>query len=177
MYPDKVFGLFYLYGFMISVGLLLAFVVLFHYGKKKKVEEAVETTRNQVITYNGEIIAAFFHANSAGKTEDVKHIWGEEEIPYLKSVTGFEVDLEEDNKTLSSGEFEKIIKEKDESYTYKSGDVKILDYTTSGRVNSIQIGANIIKATEFRNLFGLKSTNIEIETSDDDITIKTKEVR
>lgn len=39
MYPDKVFGLFYLYGFMISVGLLLAFVVLFHYGKKKKVEE------------------------------------------------------------------------------------------------------------------------------------------
>ena len=120
-----------------------------------KVEEAVETTKNQVITYNGEIIAAFFHANSAGKTEDVKHIWGEEEIPYLKSVGGFEVDLEEDNKTLSSGEFEKIIKEKDVSYTYKSGDIKILDYTTSGRASSIQIGENKIKATEFRNLFGL----------------------
>ena len=139
-----------------------------------KVEEAVEATRNQVITYNGEIIAAFFHANSAGKTEDVKHIWGEEEIPYLKSVIGFEVDLEEDNKTLSSGEFEKIIQQKETSYAYKSGDVKVLDYTTSGRVNSIQIGSNTIKATEFRNLFGLKSTNIEIETSDDDITIKTK---
>ena len=139
-----------------------------------KVEEAVETTKNQVITYNGEIIAAFFHANSAGKTEDVKHIWGEEEIPYLKSVGGFEVDLEEDNKILSSGEFEKIIKEKDESYTYKSGDIKILDYTTSGRVNSIQIGANTIKGTEFRNLFGLKSTDIEIETTDEEIKIKTK---
>lgn len=139
-----------------------------------KVEEAVETTKNQVITYNGEIIAAFFHANSAGKTEDVKHIWGEEEIPYLKSVGGFEVDLEEDNKILSSGEFEKIIKEKDESYTYESGDIKILDYTTSGRVNSIQIGANTIKGTEFRNLFGLKSTDIEIETTDEEIKIKTK---
>lgn len=139
-----------------------------------KVEEAVETTKNQVITYNGEIIAAFFHANSASKTEDVKHIWGEEEIPYLKSVEGFEIDLEEDNKILSSGEFEKIIKEKDESYTYKSGDIKILDYTTSGRVNSIQIGANTIKGTEFRNLFGLKSTNIEIEATDEAIKIKTK---
>ena len=139
-----------------------------------KVEEAVEATRNQAITYNGEIIAAFFHANSAGKTEDVKHIWGEEEIPYLKSVTGFEVDLEEDNKTLSSGEFKKIIQQKDTLYTYKSGDIKVLDYTTSGRVNSIQIGSNIIKATEFRNLFGLKSTNIEIETTDEDIKIKTK---
>ena len=139
-----------------------------------KVEEAVEATKNQVITYEDEIIAAFFHANSAGKTEDVKHIWGEEEIPYLKSVEGFEVDLEEDTKTLSSGEFEKIIKEKEESYIYKSGDIKILDYTTSGRANSIQIGVNTIKATEFRNLFGLKSTNIKIETIDDDITIKTK---
>ena len=139
-----------------------------------KVEEAVNTTRNQVITYNGEIIVAFFHANSAGKTEDVKHIWGEEEIPYLKSVEGFEVELEEDTKTLSSGEFKKIIKEKDEAYTYKSGDVKILDYTTSGRANSIQIGANIIKAPEFRSLFELKSTNIEIETTDDYIKIKTK---
>lgn len=139
-----------------------------------KVEEAVETTKNQVITYNNEIIAAFFHANSAGKTEDVKHIWGEEEIPYLKSVTGFEVDLEEDNKILSSGEFEKIIKEKYDSYTYTSGDIKVLDYTTSGRVNSIEIGENTIKATEFRNLFGLKSTNIEIETTDEEVKIKTK---
>ena len=139
-----------------------------------KIEEAVESTKNQVITYNGEIIAAFFHANSGGKTEDVKYIWGEEEIPYLKSVAGFEIDLEEDNETLSSGEFEKIINEKDFAYAYKSGDIKILDYTTSGRVNSIQVGSNTIKATEFRNLFGLKSTNIEIKATDEEIKIKTK---
>lgn len=138
-----------------------------------KVEEAVEATKNQVITYNGEIIAAFFHANSAGRTEDVKHIWGEEEIPYLKSVEGFEVDLEENNKILSSGEFEKIIQEKDTSYTYESGDIKIIDYTTSGRVNSIQLGSNTIKSTEFRSLLGLKSTNIEIEATDEAIKIKT----
>ncbi len=39
MLPDKIFGLFYMYGLMIAVGLLACFGVLFYYGKKKKVEE------------------------------------------------------------------------------------------------------------------------------------------
>ncbi len=39
MYPHKIFGLFYLYGLMIAIGLLAAFAVLFYYGKKKKIEE------------------------------------------------------------------------------------------------------------------------------------------
>lgn len=39
MLPDKIFGLFYMYGLMIAVGILACFGVLFYYGKKKKVEE------------------------------------------------------------------------------------------------------------------------------------------
>ncbi len=39
MYPDRVFGLFYMYGLMIAIGLVMAFVVLFYYGKKKGVED------------------------------------------------------------------------------------------------------------------------------------------
>ena len=39
MYPHKIFGLFYLYGLMIAIGLLAAFAVLFYWGKKKKIEE------------------------------------------------------------------------------------------------------------------------------------------
>ncbi len=39
MYPYKIFGLFYLYGLMIALGLLAAFIVLFYWGKKKKIEE------------------------------------------------------------------------------------------------------------------------------------------
>ena len=39
MLPDKIFGLFYMYGLMIAVGLLACFAVLFHYGKKRQVEE------------------------------------------------------------------------------------------------------------------------------------------
>ena len=39
MYPDKIFGLFHLYGLMIGVGILACFGILYLYGKKKNVEE------------------------------------------------------------------------------------------------------------------------------------------
>ena len=39
MYPDKIFGLFHLYGLMIGVGILACFGILYYYGKKKKIEE------------------------------------------------------------------------------------------------------------------------------------------
>lgn len=39
MLPDKIFGLFYMYGLMIAIGILACFAVVFWYGKKKKIEE------------------------------------------------------------------------------------------------------------------------------------------
>lgn len=141
--------------------------------KWSKIEEAVNATKNQCITYDGEVIAAFFHANSGGKTEDVKYIWGEVEIPYLKSVAGFEKDLDEEIKIFKTEEFENLIKEKYDLYEYNSGEVKVIDYTTSGRVNSVQLGDIKLKATDLRILLSLKSTNINIEATDEAVTIKT----
>ena len=40
MYPDKILGLFHLYGLMIGVGILACFSILYLYGKKEKVEES-----------------------------------------------------------------------------------------------------------------------------------------
>ncbi len=39
MLPDKILGIFYMYGLMIAVGILACFGLLFWYGKKKKMEE------------------------------------------------------------------------------------------------------------------------------------------
>ncbi len=38
MLPQKILGIFYMYGLMIAVGILACFAILFLYGKKKKVE-------------------------------------------------------------------------------------------------------------------------------------------
>lgn len=41
-------------------------------------------------------------------------------------------------------------------------DIKILEYTSSGRVKTIKFGNHEISGTEARSMFGLRSTNFEI---------------
>ncbi len=38
MLPDKILGIFHMYGLMIAVGILACFGILFYFGKKKKIE-------------------------------------------------------------------------------------------------------------------------------------------
>ena len=88
----------------------------FELEKWNKIRKAVLDTKNEVITYNNELINAFFHANSGGKTEDSLNLWGKENIPYLKSVEGNEVDIRIEKVTFSHEEFEKIMSEKYPNY-------------------------------------------------------------
>lgn len=45
---------------------------------------AVDMTRGQVMTYNGKLVVAYFHANSGGYTESPENVWGVS-LPYLKA--------------------------------------------------------------------------------------------
>ena len=49
MYPYRIFNLFYLYGLMIAIGIIVAFLVLFYLGKKRNVDESFM----DFIFYNG----------------------------------------------------------------------------------------------------------------------------
>ena len=138
-----------------------------------KVEEAVNATNNQYIAYEGEVIAAFFHANSAGNTEDVKFVWGGDEIPYLKSVISFENDFDQETKAFNKDDFEKLICEKNNNYDYENDVIKVVNNTPSGRVEAIQFGDVIIKATELRKLLGLKSTNFKFDKRENEIEFTT----
>lgn len=51
-----------------------------------KIVEAVNSTIGEVITYNGDIINAVYHANSGGKTEIASGVWSGGDYPYLQSV-------------------------------------------------------------------------------------------
>lgn len=52
----------------------------------EKIVEAVNSTSGKIITYNGEPINAFFHANSGGETEIASNVWGGSDYPYLQTV-------------------------------------------------------------------------------------------
>lgn len=51
----------------------------------EKVKNAVDSTKGQVIYYDGKIIQAFFHANSGGHTENSENVWWAY-IPYIRGV-------------------------------------------------------------------------------------------
>lgn len=158
-----------------------------HYDKQtrskyyEKIKKVVKDTENIVVTYDGEYIKAFFHACSAGKTEDVSAIWGEVEIPYLKAVESIE---DKNYKNYSSQVkltkkqiVDKINEKLDKKCSNKNETkdfIKIVEYTKSGRVKYIEIGGEKYKATELRTALDLRSTNFTIEEDTEKIIFNVK---
>lgn len=117
----------------------------------QEVEKAVEQTRGQILTYNGEPIMAFYHACSVDSTEDVKEVFGRD-LPYLKPV---KVPLTPSPYSLWEKKIPLDIIKKAVGME-KIEDIKIKSYTTTGRVKELEFsdGKNtkVIKATELRRL-------------------------
>lgn len=146
-----------------------------------KIVSVVNSTAGKIITYNNEVINAFFHSNSGGKTELASNVWiGGKDFPYLQSVET----SGEDGYTQYSSEV--IISKKDLVEKLKqeypeiqinfeeSENIKILDYTQSGRVKTIKFGNTEIAGTKVRSLVGLKSTNFSINSEGDNVIFSVK---
>lgn len=124
------------------------------------------------------MINAFFHAHSGGKTENISNIWGQEDIPYLRSVEGLENELDIDEVKISYIDLEKMIREKylfsgDFNDEINENEIRILERNSSGRVSKLQILDIILSGTEARTLFNLRSTNFEIYFCEDGLIFKT----
>ena len=141
-----------------------------------KLVEAVNSTSGKIVTYNGEPINAFFHSNSGGTTESSVNIWGGIDYPYLKSVeTSGENGYKQYNSQVQISKQELLDKLKqkyaDCEIDFSKPDcIKILEYTTSGRVKTIKFGNKEIAGTEARTILGLKSTNFTFSIEGENIT-------
>lgn len=130
-----------------------------------KIVQAVDSTKGKIVAYNGQPINAFFHANSGGITESSLNIWGGIDYPYLKSVetAGEEEYTQYASEVILSHQelLDKVQTQyQDCNIDFSQQDcIKILEYTTSGRVKTIKIGNKEISGTEARKLLGLKSTD------------------
>ena len=141
-----------------------------------KIEQAVNETSGKIITYNGEPIDAFFHANSGGKTESASNVWGGENFPYLQSVetsgeegySGYNTEL-----TLSKDELKEKLKQtypEIEINLENQNEIEIIEYTESGRVRTIKIGNTNIPGTKLRSCLGLRSTFFTVNVNGENIT-------
>ena len=141
-----------------------------------KIVEAVESTKGQIITYNGSPINAFFHSNSGGTTEIVSNVWGGTDLPYLQAVTTAGEDAYSQyssSVTLTNEELIEKIKEYHADISINFEDLEaitILENTDSGRVKTLKLGNIEISGVEARNILGLKSANFVIERLDSNIT-------
>ena len=141
-----------------------------------KITKAVDSTSGSIVTYEGNPINAFFHSNSGGTTEVVSNVWGGTDLPYLQSVeTSGEADYSQYNSEVVLTKDELLNKLK-ENYSdieinfENSEDIKILEYTDSGRVKTIKFGNKELSGTETRTLLGLRSTNFTFSIDGDNIT-------
>ena len=143
-----------------------------------KIVTAVESTKGNIITYNGQPINAFFHSNSGGKTEIPLNVWGGSGYPYLQTVEtsgedGYTQYFSE--ISLNKQEFIEKIKKSHSEFIIDfsiQDSIKILEYTDGNRVKTVKIGNIEMSGVEARNIFGLKSANFEISLEGENIKFK-----
>lgn len=153
--------------------------VLFAARNWGKIERAVKETSDMIVVYQGSIANTLFHASSCGKTENAEEVWSGVSVPYLRSV---ESDGDEASNgyitTISLG-IEQMIEKLSEAYPENEfsedifESIRIIDYTTGGRVKTMKVGDVTMKGTQFRTLLGLRSSCFTLRFEDDKLEITT----
>lgn len=143
-----------------------------------RVQQAVQDTEGEILTYDGAPIAAVFHCVSGPRTEAARDVWGED-VPYLQSVVspgGTAYSDYEAAVTVSADDFREKVAE-----AFPSADVsgppsdwfKASVRSDAGGIITVKLGGVTVEGTAVRELFGLQSTNFTITTTDDSITFHT----
>lgn len=137
----------------------------------EKIRRAVADTKDEVLTYEGQLIEATYFSCSGGRTEDAQEVWGSQ-VPYLQAVDS---PGEESAKnyiqtvTFSRQEFsEKLGLQTD---TIVIGDIT---YTEGEGIKTIEISGVLYEGTKLRTLLGLRSTMFIITAINDTVTVTTK---
>ncbi len=144
-----------------------------------KIEEAVNSTRGQILTYENKIIEPLFHSTSGGRTENSEDVFSTS-VPYLRSVESpYENNSPKlhDSAKIPISDF--IIKLKsvygDLNITPNNLKEKIQlgSVSEGGKIKSLIIDDQEISGREIRSLFGLNSTNFSFIQSENQIEIVT----
>lgn len=140
-----------------------------------KIEEAVNSTKGKIVTYEGKPINAFFHSNSGGKTDTATSVWGGSNYPYLQTVATSGEDTYSQYSSevnLTKEEFINKIKEYHSNFQidfFLENQIEILEYTEGERVKTIKIGNLNLSGVEIRNMFGLKSAKFQVNIEGENI--------
>ena len=138
---------------------------------------AVDETKGLVMTYDGDPIPAYFHANSGGHTEDLKYVWGGESPPFLRSAAdpfGVDGSRYEWKARLSLEWIREMLETSGLDFGGALQRIEVANVSPSNRVTRIKIvydgGEIVIHGNRFRlaldPLFTIKSTMFTLKQID-----------
>lgn len=139
-----------------------------------KVTAAVQSTQNEILTYNGALIEATYFSCSGGRTEDALAVWGSD-IPYLQAVDSPGEESAThfvDAVQFTTDEFTSLLGFKPDGPSSRW--FGAVTYTDGGGVSTINIGGKIFTGTEVRKKLGLRSTVFTMLAVGDHIHISTR---
>lgn len=137
----------------------------------KKIQQAVQETTGEILTYKGKPISALFFSSSCGKTANAQEYWGNK-VPYLVSVdSSWDKQSEEYEKSITMSKqefstalgFQNTVQEIEEPIRYDSGYVK-----------EIHIDRIVFTGREVREKLNLRSSCFTIKENKDNVVITTK---
>jgi len=146
-----------------------------------KIQQAVNETKGQIVTYEDEPILTLYFSTSGGKTENSEEVFSTQ-YPYLQSVDSPYDKLYSpkytSTLTISNKDFINSIRKSysnikiDESKL--SSQVKILKRSEGESVETIKIGNKEVSGRDIRNIFGLNSSNFDIKFDKENLTFEVK---
>lgn len=138
-----------------------------------KIRSAVRNTEGIVVTFEGKLISALYHASSGPYTENSEEVFAVA-LPYLVSVDSCEGDAEmitvqEFSIAETVEKLNALYPDAEMSIPLDPLDFDIWGTTDAGRVQLIRIGGTVITGAAMRKALGLKSTRFTVEIKGDKI--------
>ena len=137
-----------------------------------KIKKSVDDTKGEYLTYNGNIIEAFFFSTSSGKTENSEEIFSKS-LPYLRSVESSWDSASPAFNTTNILSLDEFYFNLNIPYTNELK-TEVIETTSTGRIKKIKINNKEFTGNEIRDTFKLKSTFFEIRQNNNNVIIKTK---
>jgi stage II sporulation protein D len=137
----------------------------------KKIDQAVESTRGEIMIFDSMPIDALYHSTCGGKTENAGDVWGKD-VPYLQSVSCDDCSNSpryEKSQIFNNEDINKLVEEKGNILS-----IRILAKTPGGRLKSLSINGHQMDGGTLRARLNLPSSSIEIHPSIHTTVIKTR---
>lgn len=131
----------------------------------KLISDAVDETQSQIMKKDGRLFKSYYFSTSNGYTENSKAVFGDGDLVAVESIW---------DKTSSN--YEVVTNFSKEDIIGKLGifdNIIILKRNNTNHVEQVMIDNKIVTGIEFRKLLGLRSTDFDINITNDIYAITT----